>query len=135
MFSDQSSQIVTRSETNVEVDEFEFSKELGREQRSEEIDEIKCYIKEDCEEELTYEEMMLFWSIHKKYKRLFHMSKRYLSYIGSSTPSERLFSHASQFLSPKRLNLSPRHLEELCIVHAWLNQEGSNAFEGLNFRK
>ena len=77
MFNVSSSQQRSPEERRTVEDEFKFDKDIGREIRAEKIDEINDYIKEGCEEELTYQEMVEYWENHKLFKQLYKMSKKY----------------------------------------------------------
>ena len=106
----------------------------GRTNRSNPTSELINYIAEECTENASLEEIVNYWySNRNKYKILFKMSQQFLYLIASSTTSERLFSNASGFYTVKRTLLTPSHLEQSCIVHSWLINEGFDIFENMKF--
>ena len=117
----------------IDEKEIQMNRE-GRKSRSKRTSELETYIEEECLNNASLKEIVNYWISNKdKYKMLFKMSEKYLYLIASSTSSERLFSNASGFYSEKRTLLTPSHLEESCIVHSWLINEGFDIFENINF--
>ena len=75
-----------------------------------------------------------YWERNRdRFPKLYALSKKHLYAVATSCSSERLFSHASGFIPPKRSQLDPSHLEELCILHSWLSREGSSLFDKIQF--
>ena len=98
------------------------------------MDELDLYISEKRITDKSFEGIIKYWEINKdKYPKLYELSKKYLYSICSSTPSERLFSNASQFIGDKRNRLLPNHLEEECILFSWISREGISLFDDITF--
>ena len=105
-----------------------------RKVRSIEKDEVQDYINEACLENAGLEEIIEYWKEAKnELKKLYELSEKYLYLIASSTSSERLFSDASGFYTSKRTRMSSEHLEESCVLHSWLINEGTGIFNDMVF--
>ena len=108
--------------------------ENGLKSRSTQQDELDMYIAEHRIPEKSLKAIVKYWDDNKnRYPVLYNLSNKYLYLIASSCSSERLFSHASDFLSKKRSRLLPSHLEESCILQSWLTREGISLFDDMTF--
>ncbi|VEN52293.1 unnamed protein product [Callosobruchus maculatus] len=58
-----------------------------------------------------------FWSNYNS-SDLATLAKRYLSIVGSSVPSERIFSQAGNILTQTRNRLNGKHLSQLLFLHS-----------------
>lgn len=52
------------------------------------------------------------------YPTLSVIAKKYLAIVGTSVPSERLFSRAGNILTDSRNRLSPDHLQQLLFLNS-----------------
>jgi hypothetical protein len=69
---------------------------------------IPAEFREYCAEAITQEEPLQFWKRNaRRFPVLAAMARDYLAAPASSASSERLFSAAGNFLTPKRNRLSP----------------------------
>ena len=111
--------------------------EIGREIRSETIDEYESYTKEKCNHiKPTLDNWINYWELNKiKYPKLYELSMKYVCYLGSSCSSERTFSTSGGTYTQKRSRLLPYHLEELCVLHSYIKSEGIKIFENILFTK
>ena len=74
--------------------------------------EIALYLKDDYVDELSK-----YWITRKSaYPTLFKLARIILSCPGTSVPSERLFSNASDQMGAKRNRLSSSSFEKLMLI-------------------
>lgn len=60
-----------------------------------------------------------YWSrLASVYPTLSVIAKKYLAIVGTSVPSERLFSRAGNILTDSRNRLSPDHLQQLLFLNS-----------------
>ena len=121
---------------NIEVEEIREI-EPGRENRTQKVDEYKLYIEEPCSHFVpTLKTWLDYWEKNKThFPKLYKLSQKYVCYLGSSCASERLFSYSGEIHRPKRSRLLPYRIEELCILHAYIESDGIDLFEGILFKK
>ena len=109
--------------------------EIGMINRSSAIDELDLYISEKRISNKSLDDIINYWNMNKeRFPKLYELSKNYLYLLCSSTPSERLFSNASQFLGDNRQNMLPNHLEDECIMFSWISREGISLFDNISFK-
>ncbi|WP_458454285.1 hAT family dimerization domain-containing protein, partial [Methanobrevibacter sp.] len=126
---------VAQLNDETDVDDDDMFDDDGREKKAEEIDELDCYMKEPCIQNMSLQKILEYWESNKnRFPKLYTLSKRYLPMICTSCSSERLFSKASGYMTNRRSRMLPSHLEELCICQSWLNSEGSNSLDGISFQ-
>ena len=83
-------------------------------------------------EQIPYDEnnptyCLQFWEDKKKvFKNLYPIAIKYLTYLASSTPSERLFSSAANYFSSKRIRMTPEHLTDFCMLKNYFENMNSN---------
>ena len=130
----QMKRIIIRYMNEIDINYMSIS-EVGMTNRARQIDELEMYISEPRIKEKNLIDIINYWE-HNKYRlpKLYQLSKKYLYLIGSSCSSERLFSHSSGFVPPKRSRMLPSHLQELCIIHSWISQENANVFDNIDFK-
>ena len=109
--------------------------EIGMRNRSSAIDELDLYISEKRINNKSLYDIINYWNMNKeRFPKLYELSKNYLYLLCSSTPSERLFSNASQFRGDNRQNMLPNHLEDECIMFSWISREGISLFDNISFK-
>ena len=72
---------------------------------------------------ITLEESPLkYWSIHP-HSALQDIAIKYLSIIGTSIPSERLFSKAGNIMTENRSRITGDHLQHLLFLNSFLIED------------
>lgn len=90
--------------------------------RSEVVDwqaELNEYLDSPCASEDA--DILEWWRAHEKvYPILSKMAKDLLCIQATSVPVERLFSHASQIIVPRRRMLKDDIFKALCTINSWV---------------
>lgn len=75
------------------------------------------YLESSCHE--IEEDTMRIWaSLENRFSQLYKIAVKYIHLLGSSVPSERLFSHCGKIKSDERAQLSGEYLNK---CHIFLN--------------
>lgn len=86
--------------------------------------QIQSYKCTDIPQADLFESTLDFWENQKlSFPQLYKMAMKYLCCLASSTPSERLFSSASFYYSPKRTRIGGGVLEKLCFLRSMYSNE------------
>lgn len=95
------------------------------EEEQEVFDEINEYKRmKRLDGKSTFTDIMNFWERHKSsLPTLYKLAMRFLTYLASSCPSERLFSDASLYYTETRTRTLTETLKRQCRVHSYYLSE------------
>lgn len=74
----------------------------------------------------SFDDIINYWEVKKEsFPNLYKLAMKYLCYLASSCPSERLFSDPGLFYTQLRTNTSTENLKRQCRLHSFYLTNGN----------